>query len=153
MDDPLNRELLVVLLLDICHIEHTSMKQDCFSVLISGLGFVSFLKDLCSTLLLTNQPIFGDFTRLSKYMTLGYPNLQHPPQSCWFFVWGCWKTVFHQVHDESERKALEVSEKIPISICWSHFPSSILATGYPSSSPFSRTGPSASSVWSGHRHD
>lgn len=82
MDDPLNRELLVVLLLDICNIEHTSMKQDCFSVLISGLGFVSFLKDLCSTLLLTNQPIFGDFTRLSKYMTLGYPNLQHPPQSC-----------------------------------------------------------------------
>ena len=73
-----DRELLVVLLLDICNIKHTSMKQDCFSVLISGLGFVSFLKDLCSTLLLTNQPIFGDFTRLSKYMTLGYPDLQHP---------------------------------------------------------------------------
>lgn len=88
MDNPLNRELLVVLLLDICNIEHTSMKQDCFSVLISGLGFVSFLKDLCSTLLLTNQPIFGDFTRLSKYMTLGYPDLQHPPQSCWFFCVG-----------------------------------------------------------------
>ena len=99
-------------LLDIYNIEHTSMKQDCFSFLISGLGFVSFWGSVLHST--TNQP-----TNLRWFHSTSQI---HDPRLSWsaapttIMLCAARRQYSPQVHGESGRKALEVSGKYPLSI-------------------------------------